>query len=707
MHGSDDVDLREGLVLPGFVDTHVHFPQVRAIGGLGMPLLDWLEKCALPEEARLADASYAASVASDFVSGLVRAGTTTALVFGSHFASAVDALFTEATRVGLRVTSGLVLSDRILREDLFTTPERAYDEGLELAKRWHGQGRTRYAVTPRFSLSCSDALLESAGSLLADGPELWFTSHLNENVEEIEGVRQLFGCDYTTSYERSGLLGPRSVLAHNVHPSLQELMMLARHGAAVAHCPTSNAALGSGLFPLGSHLALGVRVALGSDVGAGTGFSLFKEGLQAYFAQQLLGREGHRLSSRHLLHLATAAGADVLGLSDTIGDFSVGKEFDALWLRPRRTPRSTAALRHADGYDDALAKAFALASPADVAATWVAGERAVGWASRRRAASRMSGTARRWIGPTTDQTARPGRCRYVTRVVTRAADSSDSKTSRPMRCQDSAPSTRRRSVFSRMCQPATLSGASKDRAAAAAAGARPAAWRRRSGRALLERRPRPRLGRVERVARDGEGVGVVGLGERDGGGHAPAQHQRSAARVRPWSDLWRRAAVTRVSSPVASRSSIAPRTRARARVRSARPALVRRTAGGWALASTSSQSSTRLTGVARPTGRPGRPATVRTPPAREPAAAGARERPATPTALRSRPRGRPRCPGSLRARPAGRGRAARGPGRPWTRTGRAALAGCSRSPAPAAAVTGRRGRARARTRTPSPKAPRA
>ena len=138
-HPDDDVvDLREGLVLPGFVDTHVHFPQVRAIGGLGMPLLDWLERCALPEEARLADAAYAAGVAADFVDGLARAGTTTALVFGSHFATAVDALFEEATRVGLRVTSGLVLSDRILREDLFTTPERAHAEGLELAKRWHG-----------------------------------------------------------------------------------------------------------------------------------------------------------------------------------------------------------------------------------------------------------------------------------------------------------------------------------------------------------------------------------------------------------------------------------------------------------------------------------------------------------------------------------------------------------------------------------------
>jgi len=373
-HGADVVDLRQGLVLPGFVDTHVHFPQVRAIGGLGMPLLDWLEKCALPEEARLADTTYAASVAADFVSGLARAGTTTALVFGSHFAGAVDALFTEAARVGLRVTSGLVLSDRILREDLFTTPDRAFDEGLELAKRWHGQGRTRYAVTPRFSLSCTDAMLESAGALLTEVPDLWFTSHLNENVEEIEGVRQLFGCDYTTSYERAGLLGPRSVLAHNVHPTLHELMQLARHGTAVAHCPTSNAALGSGMFQLGSHLALGVRVALGSDVGAGTGFSLFKEGLQAYFVQQLLGREGHRLTSAHLLWLATQAGADALGLSDTVGDFSVGKEFDALWLRPSDGCTLDVALSHADSTDEAVAKAFALAGPADVGGTWVAGE---------------------------------------------------------------------------------------------------------------------------------------------------------------------------------------------------------------------------------------------------------------------------------------------------------------------------------------------
>ena len=372
------VDLREGLVLPGFVDTHVHFPQVRVIGGLGMPLLDWLERCALPEEARLADTTYAAGVAADFLDGLARAGTTTALVFGSHFAGAVDALFEEASRLGLRVTSGLVLSDRILREDLFTDPDRAYAEGAALVKKWHGPatngGRVRYAVTPRFSLSCSDALLESAGALLADVPDAFFTSHINENSEEIRGVRELFGCDYATSYDKHGLLGPRSVLAHNVHPTRGELQMMGQRGVAVAHCPTSNAALGSGMFPLGAHLAYGVRVALGSDVGAGTGFSLFKEGLQAYFCQQLLGREGHRLGVGHLLYLATAAGADALGLADVTGDLSVGKEFDALWLAPEPGTTLEVALRHADSPDDALAKAFALAGPADVRQTWVAGE---------------------------------------------------------------------------------------------------------------------------------------------------------------------------------------------------------------------------------------------------------------------------------------------------------------------------------------------
>jgi guanine deaminase len=368
------VDLRGGLLLPGLVDTHVHFPQVRAIGGLGMPLLDWLDRCALPEEARLADHRYAEAVAREFVSGLVQAGTTTALVFGAHFAPAVDALFTEATRAGLRVTSGLVVGDRQLRDELYTTPDHAYDEGRALARRWHGVGRNRYAVTPRFALSCTQALLDSCAALLADVPGSWLTSHINENRIEIAEVTRLFDAGhYLECYDRHGLVGPRTVLAHNVHPTGEELKLLAARDAVVAHCPTSNCALGSGLFPLTRHVESHVRVALGSDVGAGTGFSLFKEGLQAYFVQQLLGNEGLPLKPAHLLHLATVAGADALGL-DELGDFSVGKRFDALWLHPRPSTTLDVALRNADSVDDALAKAFALASPADVEQVWVDGQ---------------------------------------------------------------------------------------------------------------------------------------------------------------------------------------------------------------------------------------------------------------------------------------------------------------------------------------------
>jgi guanine deaminase len=362
-------------VLPGFVDTHVHFPQVRIIGALGMPLLDWLEHSALPEEAHLADPGYAATVAAEFVAGLASAGTTTALVFGAHFPAAVDALFAEAAMTGLRVTSGLVVSDRILRPDLLTSPEAAYDEGLALAKRWHGVGRSRYAVIPRFSLSCSEGLLDACAALLDAVDGAWFTSHINENLAEVQTVTGLFSeCpDYLTSYERHRLVGDRSVFAHNVHPTSRELRVMAELGASVAHCPTSNAALGSGLFPLRRHVEHGVRVALGSDVGAGTGFSLLKEGLQAYFVQQLLGEEGVLLGPAHLLHLATAAGARILGLADEIGDLSIGKQFDAVWLRPPLGTPLEVGLRHAAGPAEALAKAFSLGTLFDVARTYVSG----------------------------------------------------------------------------------------------------------------------------------------------------------------------------------------------------------------------------------------------------------------------------------------------------------------------------------------------
>jgi guanine deaminase len=370
------VDLRSGLLLPGFVDTHVHYPQMRAIGALGMPLLEWLDRCALPEE--LADAAYAREVAGEFVASLADSGTTTALVFGSHFAPAVDLLFEQATERGLRITCGLVVGDRMLRPELHTTPQRAYSEARELAGRWHDNRRTRYAVTPRFSLSCTDELLDSCAAVHEDTAGCWFTSHINENPAEIAKVRELFGCGYLESYDRHGLVGPSSVFAHNVHPTDAELTLMAAKGASIAHCPTSNAALGSGLFPLDRHLASGVRVALGCDVGAGTGFCLFKEGLQAYFMQRLRGPEGVPLTSAHLLYLATAAGAGALGLGDEIGDLGAGRRFDAIWLDPPAGSPLEIGLRHADGPSDALAKVFALATPHDVRGVWVEGERVKG-----------------------------------------------------------------------------------------------------------------------------------------------------------------------------------------------------------------------------------------------------------------------------------------------------------------------------------------
>ena len=204
-----------------------------------------------------------------------------------------------------------------------------------------------------------------------------FTSHINENGAEIDTVRGLFPdhAHYTDTYHRGGLLTPRSVLAHNVHPDDAELDLLAGTGTAVAHCPTSNSALGSGLFPLRRHVERGVRVALGTDVGAGTSFSLLREGLQAYFVQSLLGADGLPLTPAHLLYLATRAGAEALDLGEQVGDLSVGMQFDAVWVRPDAGSTLDVVLGHAADADDALAKVFALGGPADVRGVWVGGDR--------------------------------------------------------------------------------------------------------------------------------------------------------------------------------------------------------------------------------------------------------------------------------------------------------------------------------------------
>jgi guanine deaminase len=355
------VDMRGGFLLPGFIDTHTHFPQLRVLGGLGRSLLDWLEYCALPEEARMADHSHACRIARGFVHALASHGTTTALVFGAHFAPATAALFEAGEAAGLRIAAGQVLSDRLLRPELHQTAERAYRESSLLIERFHQLGRSKYAVTPRFALSTSEAMLEVCQTLLKEHPGLLFQTHLNESLQEIAEVSRLFpwASDYLAVYERFGLCRPSAVMAHNCHPSDSQLDRLASSGTSIAHCPCSNSALGSGLFPLRRHVNAGVRCALGTDVGGGTGFGMLKEGLQAYLLQRI-APDGMLLDAGHLLYLATLAGAEALGLSAEIGDFRTGKSADFVYLRPPADSPLAAVLEREQSAERLLAAIFTL-----------------------------------------------------------------------------------------------------------------------------------------------------------------------------------------------------------------------------------------------------------------------------------------------------------------------------------------------------------
>jgi guanine deaminase len=370
------VDWRGGMLLPGLVDTHVHFPQIRIIGGLGRTLLDWLEEVALPEEARMSDLAYARAVAKDFVSALAAHGTTTALVFGAHFAPATAALFDEAAACGLRVASGLVLSDRHLRPELHQTTDIAYRECTELIRRYHGRDRLLYAVTPRFALSVSEPMLEMCQTLMREHANLIVTSHINENRQEIATVSRDYpgAHDYFAVYEKYGLHGRRAVLAHNVHPTASELERMAADETTIAHCPASNAALGSGIFPLARHLEAGVHVSLGTDVGGGTGPGMLKEALTAYLMQRV-APGGAPLDVARMLYLATLAGAEALGLEDEIGNFEPGKSADFVYIRPPAGSVLAAALDRANDTHQALAAVFTLAGAESVKEVRVAGVR--------------------------------------------------------------------------------------------------------------------------------------------------------------------------------------------------------------------------------------------------------------------------------------------------------------------------------------------
>ena len=360
------------LLVPGFVDAHVHYPQIDRIASHGEQLLTWLDRHIFPEERRFADRTHADAVAGFFCDELLRHGTTSALVFATVHPRSVDALFEAAATRGMRIVGGKVLMD-LGPDGLRDTAESGVAESEALIARWRGRGRIGYAVTPRFALTSSDAQLAGAGAMLGRHPDALLHTHLAENPVEIHAVGERFAdADYLAVYERFGLVGPRSVFAHGIYLPGDELDRLARAGSGIAFCPTSNLFLGSGLFDAERAARHGVAVGLATDVGAGTSLSMLATMGEAYKVGQLLHAS---LDPFRALHLATAGAARVMRLHDRIGGLQPGQEADFVLLDPAATPllarRTAGASLH-----DRLFALQVLGDDRAVAATFVAGREA-------------------------------------------------------------------------------------------------------------------------------------------------------------------------------------------------------------------------------------------------------------------------------------------------------------------------------------------
>ena len=348
------IDLSGKLITPGLIDTHLHAPQLEMIGSYGGHLLEWLNRYTFPTERKFEDPEHARSVARAFYDELLRNGTLTALIFSTVHFTATDIFFEEAERRGFRGIIGKTMMDRNAPEYLLDRSARqSYDESRALLQKWHKRGLLRYAITPRFAPTSTPEQLELAGQLKREFPDAWVHTHISENRNEVQWVQELFpDAEYADVYDRYGLLDERSVLAHGVWLTAEELDLLSRRGSRIAHCPNSNLFLGSGLFPLHRVLEAGVRVGLGSDIGAGTTPSLFNAMADAYKVQQV---QNVSLSPFHLWYLATLGGARALNLEGETGSLEAGKSADFLVLDLQATPLLAMRTGHASSAEDLLA----------------------------------------------------------------------------------------------------------------------------------------------------------------------------------------------------------------------------------------------------------------------------------------------------------------------------------------------------------------
>jgi guanine deaminase len=332
------IDHGDRLLMPGFVDAHAHFPQWRMLAAPGRDLLEWLERFTFREEARYADRMHAEASAEAFLDRLISHGTTCVAAYSSSHAVACDALFAAAAARGMAIVTGKTLMDRACPEAVRDDPTRGAEESAELIARWHGRGRARYAVTPRFAITSTETQLRLAGELLRDNPGCLMQTHLSESPREIETVRALFpaAASYTDVYDRFGLLGPRSLFGHAIHLDAEERRRLSQSGSVAVHCPTSNLFLGSGLFGLAAleDPEMPVRIAFATDVGGGTSFSMPATCGRAIEIARLAGSD---LTATRAFFHATLGGARALGLDHEIGRLAPGHFADFVVLDPRAT----------------------------------------------------------------------------------------------------------------------------------------------------------------------------------------------------------------------------------------------------------------------------------------------------------------------------------------------------------------------------------
>jgi guanine deaminase len=365
---------RGKLIVPGFIDSHVHYPQTPIIGSSGEQLLDWLNKYTFVAEQKFASPEYARQVADIFLKECLRAGTTTAVVYCTVHPQSVDAFFESAESLDMRMIAGKVLMDRNAPAPLTETAQRGYDESKRLIARWHGRGRQLYCVTPRFAATSTPEQMEMTGRLWAEHPGTYLQSHISENRDELEWILKLYPerAGYLDVYDHYGQLGPRSIYGHGIWLTEPELQRCHETGTAIAHCPTSNQFLGSGLFNLGAATRRDrpVRVGLATDLGAGTSFSLLQTMNEAYKTAQL---NGNSLSAPQAFYLATRGAARALYLEDRIGSLSPGMEADLLVLDLESTPLIEFRMRSCESIEEALFIQMMLGDDRAVESTYVAG----------------------------------------------------------------------------------------------------------------------------------------------------------------------------------------------------------------------------------------------------------------------------------------------------------------------------------------------